>query len=84
MNGAHLSRAIDHVSTLQGTSSSHSELHQTFVQLGHLSWLAAMADALIDVVICSVEGFCIPSVRRFNSAGVFGTLKDYCQVPVWC
>lgn len=33
-----------------------------FVKLGHLSQLAAIADALIDVVICSVEGFHIPSV----------------------
>lgn len=33
-----------------------------FVKLGHLSPLAAVADALIDVVICSVEGFRVPSV----------------------
>lgn len=33
-----------------------------FVKLGHLSQLEAVADALIDVVICSVESFPIPSV----------------------
>lgn len=33
-----------------------------FVKLGRLSQLAAVADALIDVVICSVEGFRVPSV----------------------
>lgn len=33
-----------------------------FVKLGHLSQLAAMADARIDVVICFVETLHIPSV----------------------
>lgn len=33
-----------------------------FVKLGHLSQLVTMADALIDVVICSVESLRVPSV----------------------
>lgn len=34
-----------------------------FVKLGRLSQLAATADALIDAVICPVEGLRVPSVR---------------------
>lgn len=60
MNGPHLSRAIDRVSTLKAPAPLTVSFMRRFVKRGRLSQLAAVADALIDAVIRSVEGFSRP------------------------